>query len=361
MHLGLGLYRHMLTAENYAFARQCGATHVVIHLVDYFNTSSPEGARDRDNQPVNTDGGCWGLAGDPQRPWAEEELLRIRDEIEAAGLQLHAIENFDPAHWYDVLLGGPRREEQMAQLQETIRMLGRVGVPVMGYNFSIAGVYGRVEGTYARGGALSVGMEGHVDPRPIPDGIVWNMRLPDDHGAGSSARATCSTDELWERFAWFLDHLLPVAEAAGVRLALHPDDPPVNRIRDTPRLVNHPDLYERVLDLHPSPANALEFCLGTLAEMPEGDVHEATARYAARNRIAYVHFRNIRGRAPHYKEVFLDEGDIDMRRILASLKQHAFDGVLIPDHTPQMSCGAPWHAGMAHALGYMKGLLDQLP
>ncbi len=93
--------------------------------------------------------------------------------------------------------------------------------------------------------------------------------------------------------------------------------------------------------------------------MPTGDVHEATARYAAQNRIAYVHFRNITGKAPHYQEQFVDEGDIDMRRIVHTLRENRFGGVLIPDHTPQMTCAAPWHAGMAHAPGYMKAVLDQ--
>ncbi len=357
MHLGLGLYRHMLTPEHYAFARQCGATHIVIHLVDYFRQADSGGATNRDNQPVNADGGCWGLAGDPDTFWTLEELTTIKTDIEAAGLTLHAIENFDPAHWYDILLGGPRREEQMANVATMIRAVGAAGIPVIGYNFSIAGVYGRTEGPYARGNAMSVGMEGEVDPTPIPDGIVWNMRLPEGHGVGSSARACCSTEELWERFDWFLDRALPVAEEAGVRLALHPDDPPVERIRDTPRLVIRPDLYQRMLDRHPSPACALEFCLGTLAEMPEGDVYVATEQFA--DRIAYVHFRNIIGKAPRYEEQFVDEGDIDMPRIVEILRDADFQGVLIPDHTPQMTCAAPWHAGMAHALGYMKALLEE--
>ncbi len=358
MHLGLGLYKHMLNREHYAFARQCGATHIIIHLVDYFRQASSGGATNRDNQPVNQDGGCWGLAGDPEVLWSLDELNQIKAEIEAAGLILYGIENFDPAHWYDILLDGPRRDEQMENVVKMICTVGEAGIPVIGYNFSIAGVYGRTEGRYARGDAMSVGMEGVVDPKPIPDGIVWNMRLPDTRAVGTSARACCSTEELWLRHAWFLEHALPAAEQAGVRLALHPDDPPVERLRDTPRLVVTPDLYQHVIDQHPSPANALEFCLGSLAEMPQCDVHNATARYAAQGRIAYVHFRNITGKAPHYQEQFVDEGDIDMRRIVRILRENKFNGVLIPDHTPQMTCASPWHAGMAHAMGYMKALLD---
>jgi len=106
MKLGLGLYRHMLTRENFQFARQAGATHVVAHLVDYFKGGLHN---PRDNQPTGRDEG-WGLAGNPNQLWSLEELIALRKEIEAEGLRLEAIENFDPAHWHDVLLAGPKRK-----------------------------------------------------------------------------------------------------------------------------------------------------------------------------------------------------------------------------------------------------------
>lgn len=360
MKLGFGLYKHMLNAEHYAFAKQCGATHLVVHMVDYFNQAESDGASNLNNQPVNAEGGCWGRAGDPEKLWSVEELRAIKDDIESHGLEWYAIENFDPAHWHDILLGGPLRDQQIEGVKNMIRAVGEVGIPVIGYNFSLAGVSGRVEGPYARGGAESVGMEGKIDDQPVADGIVWNMQIDDSVAAGTSARACVEADEFWDRLEYFLKAVLPVAEEAGVKLALHPDDPPVDRLRGTPRLVNRPELYQQVIDLVDSPSNALEFCLGTISEMPTGDVHEATESYAAQDKIAYIHFRNVIGQVPHYKEVFVDEGDIDMQRITKILKANNFDGVLIPDHTPQMTCDAPWHAGMAYAMGYMKALLKDL-
>jgi mannonate dehydratase len=158
----------------------------------------------------------------------------------------------------------------------------------------------------------------------------------------------------------FLEELLPVAEEAGVRLAMHPDDPPVPVLRGTGRLVYHPDGFRRLLDLVPSPANAIEFCQGTVAEMPGADVYAAIEEYSASGAIAYVHFRNVVGRAPDYQEVFVDEGDVDMQRALAIYLRNGFDGVIVPDHTPQMACAAPWHAGMAYALGYMRAAMQAL-
>jgi mannonate dehydratase len=351
MKLGLGLYRHMLTRENYAFARQAGATHIVAHLVDYFRGGAHNPS---DNQPTGTDCG-WGLAGDPDQLWSAQELLALREEINAAGLELAAIENFDPAHWHDVLLDGPRKQEHLANVKTIIRRVGEAGIPVMGYNFSIAGVCGRVTGPFARGGAMSVGMDGPLDT-PMPRGMAWNM-IVDSHAPPGSL-PTATAEQLWQRLADFLDAALPVAEAAGVTLAAHPDDPPVHSMRSQPRLVYQPQLFQKLLDLRPSRANALEFCIGTVAEMTEGDVYEATENYSQQEKLAYVHFRNVTGKVPHYRETFVDDGDVDMFRILRILKRNHFTGVIIPDHTPQMTCAAPWHAGMAYALGYMKAAIQ---
>ena len=112
----------------------------------------------------------------------------------------------------------------------------------------------------------------------------------------------------------------------GVRLAAHPDDPPVERLRGTARLVNSHAKYDRLLALAPSPANALEFCIGSLAEMAEGDVCATTRRFARAGAIAYVHFRNVRGQVPRYVETFVDDGDVDMAAIVRVLREEGFDG-----------------------------------
>jgi mannonate dehydratase len=353
MKLGLGLYRHQLNAEHYQFARQCGCTHVVAHLVDYFRSSRSNKPGD---QPVGDDTG-WGLAGDPAKLWTLEELAALKKEINAAGLELEAIENFDPAHWHDVLLDGPKKAQQLENLKTIIRNVGRAGIPVFGYNFSIAGVAGRVKGNFARGNTEAVGMNGPLD-KPMPNGMVWNMVYNKNAPPGTVTAAT--HEQLWQRLKDFLDALLPVAEEAGVTLAAHPDDPPLPTLRGQPRLVYQPRFYQELLDLRPSPRNALEFCLGSLAEMTEGDIYDVVDTYSRQGKLAYVHFRNVRGKAPHYQETFIDEGDMDMLRVLRILKRNGYSGVLIPDHAPQMACAAPWHAGMAFALGYMKAAMQTL-
>ncbi len=352
MKLGLGLYRHMLTRENFRFARQAGCTHIVAHLVDYFHQGP--GNEDKENQPTGGRQG-WGLAGDPDRLWTVGELRAIKADLNAEGLELAAIENFDPAHWHDVLLDGPKKALHLENIKTIIRRVGEAGIPVIGYNFSIAGVAARVKGPFARGHAESVGMDGG-DDTPLPNGMVWNMVY--DPKAPPGVVPSATPEQLWSRLQEFLDAVLPVAEEAGVTLAAHPDDPPTPTLRGQPRLVYQPRLYQKLLDLHPSPRNALEFCLGSIAEMTEGDVYTATEEYSRQGKLAYIHFRNVRGKVPTYQEAFVDDGDVDLIRVLRILKKNRYDGVLIPDHTPQMSCAAPWHAGMAHALGYLRAALQ---
>jgi mannonate dehydratase len=353
MKLGLGLYRHQLNREHFQFARQCGCTHLVVHLVDYFRSSRRNRPGD---QPVGDDSG-WGLAGDPEKLWTLEELVALKNEVNAAGLELEAIENFDPAHWHDVLLDGPKKFQQMENLKTLVRNVGRAGIPILGYNFSIAGVAGRVKGKFARGQAEAVGMDGPFD-QPLPNGMVWNMIYDPHAPPGNVPSAT--PEQLWSRLKFFLDELIPVAEEAGVTLAAHPDDPPLEFLRAQPRLVWQPQLYQKLLDLKPSPRNALEFCVGTIAEMRDGDVYEAVDTYSRQGKLAYVHLRNVRGKVPFYKETFIDEGDVDVLRVLRILKKNGFHGVIIPDHAPQMTCPAPWHAGMAYALGFLQAGLKMV-
>lgn len=146
MKLGFGLYRHMLDEEHFNFARQCGATHIVVHMADYFRGSRKFS---RTDQPIGDLQG-WGVS-EPVI-WTVDELLAIRRQIEKHGLIFYAIENFEAAHWHHILFDGPRKLEQMEVVKQIIRNVGEAGIPVFGYNFSLAGVAGRVIGNKARGG-----------------------------------------------------------------------------------------------------------------------------------------------------------------------------------------------------------------
>ena len=353
MKLGLGLYRDMLTRDNFRFARQCGCTHLIIHLAKYY-TGGEKNIVTATDEKHN-----YGEASADDPIWSLESLNALCKMAREEGLEIYGIENFDPADWYDVLLDGPARAMQMEKLKAIIARCGKAGIRAFGYNFSLAGVWGHQKRTAARGGAVSTCFDASaIDVNsPIPNGEVWNMTYAPWDGGYIKAP---TEEEYWQRLGRFLDEILPVAQEAGVEMALHPDDPPYKDLRGVPRLVYQPDMYQRVIDLNPNPANKLEFCMGSIQEMTEGNLYDAIEQYGAQKRISYVHFRNVRGKIPCYDEVFLDEGDIDMLRALSQFKRLGFDGVLIPDHTPLMTCGASWHAGMAYALGYMRAAFQMI-
>ncbi len=339
MKVGLNIPAAFLDDEQtLRFARQIGVTHVVVN-----------------SHPVH------GVPGNSGPSFQLEPLRALREKVEAEGMVLHAIENFPVDHWYDVLLAGPRRDEQIANLCESIRNLGRAGIPCMGYYFSLAGVYGQHTGPYARGGALSAAWKPGREPEggPIPRGMVWNFPLSQYDGAPGDVGAL-PVEEVWARLQYFLERAVPVAEQAGVRLAAHPDDPPFEELRGTGRLITHPERYERLLGIVQSPSNTLEFCQGTISEMRDSSVYDAVRRYAGRNVISYVHLRNVVGRVPDYHETFLDDGDVDILKTLRLYRDAGYDGVVVPDHTPHVDCAAPWHAGMAWAVGWIRGTLRAL-
>jgi len=195
MKLGLGLYRGLLTDDNFRFARQAGCTHIVAHLTNYFAGANPD-------LSSGDDEGWGSCEGAPL--WSQEEL----DDLVAAagrhGLEIAALENFNPAFWYDVLLGGPERDRQLDDLKLLIQRVGRAGIPCIGYNFSIAGVWGWFKGPHGRGNAISVGFDAaqcEID-RPIPKGMAWNMRYASD--LGPDTVAPISSEELWQRIEFFL-------------------------------------------------------------------------------------------------------------------------------------------------------------
>ncbi|MDK1373665.1 MULTISPECIES: mannonate dehydratase [unclassified Sinorhizobium] len=353
IRVGMTLSGERLNRDNAKFAQQLGIEDVVVHLGRYSRVEDPA--------PYLAGGRPGPILGDcsAETLWSYDYMKSVVDILGEYGLKIAAMENFAPNFWSDILLDGPAKVRQMDGLKRLVEDAARAGIKIIGYNFSIAGVWGWRRLPVGRGGAVtSVFDASSFDAQaPIPDGMVWNMRYRP--AVAGAPPLTVSDAELWQRLEWFLKELVPVAEAAGVRLAAHPDDPPVETLRGTARLVNQPSKYDRLASIVDSPANALEFCVGSLQEMTMGNVYEATRRFARAKKIAYVHFRNVRGKVPHYEETFIDNGDVDMAEIIRILRDEDFDGIMVPDHVPDVHSNAPWHAGMAYTIGYMRALVAQ--
>lgn len=167
-----------------------------------------------------------------------------------------------------------------------------------------------------------------------------------------------SEEEVWENYTYFLKHVISVAEEAGVKMGLHPDDPPVPLLSGTARIFRSVEALKRAIEIVPSDYNGLEFCQGTIAEMG-ADVVEAIRYFGGRKKIFYVHFRNVKKTVPKFDESFIDDGDVDMFKAMRTYKEVGFDGPIMPDHTPKVVGDTRWgHRGRAFAVGYIKALIQ---
>jgi mannonate dehydratase len=284
---------------------------------------------------------------DPSGYFEFIDLLRFRKKVESFGLQLGGVV-VPRDHYLRAIYGQPGRDEQLDNVCRTIRNVGKAGIPTIGYDFSVAWVWGHWRSGQAGGGRGGAGL------------ISFDYDLVKDapeHPAGA-----VGSEEMWDRFAYFLRRVVPVAEEAGVRLACHPDDPPAPQLRGTARILSSVEGMKRQIETVPSHANGVLFCQGTVAEM-EGvgpKVVDAIRYFGSRDKIVYVHFRNVRGTFPRFDETFPDDGDVDMLASMRAYKEVGFDGLLIPDHSPVVvgDEGGYRFRGMAFALGHMRGLMQ---
>jgi mannonate dehydratase len=278
------------------------------------------------------------------RPWDFEPLAHMQARYEDAGFELAVIEDSPPMEETRAGRGG--RDQEIEWLCTLIENMGRLGIPVLQYTF-MAGL--RVQRSSftrkTRGGAL-VSEYDHdlIDHGPTPAG---------DH---------LSADELWENFAYFVRAVVPVAEAANVRLALHPDDPPISPIRGVERIMCSLEAMRRALDLVPSRSNAITFCQGNLTLLTD-DLPSAIRDFGAQDEIAFVHYRDVRGTPAKFIETFHDDGQTDMLACMRAYKDIGFEGVLRSDHVPTLdgdSHEIPGYStlGRLHAVGYIAGLRE---
>ncbi len=271
------------------------------------------------------------------------DLMHLAQRAADRGLRLIAIENV-PTRFYDqIMLGKPGREQQLENMQETVRNLGRAGIPVFGYHFIATGVWRTGQDTPIRGGAISNKFDLNI-AKHAP--LSYDREYFDE--------------EMWDNYNWYLERLLPVAEEANVRLALHPDDPPVPKLGGVPRLFRNFENFKRAMDTHPSKMHGLDFCHGCWSEMRGGaGVLEAIEHFGKQGRLFYVHLRDVQGAADDFTECFIDEGNVKIASVMRKFRDVGFNGFIIDDHVPHLVNDTPYgHRGRAYATGYLRAMLD---
>ncbi len=329
---------HELTEEKLRFAAQIGVKGIQMN-----NPTLPGEAR-----------------------WEERDIRALVDKVKEHGLVFEAIENV-PTHFYHkVMLGLPGRDEQIENYNYTIRSVGRAGVSILGYHFMPNSVWRTEKFALARGGAAATQFDQSVVDA-TQDTDVLRRFMPTTLGHAFSMPIyrkdgpAITEDQMWENYRYFIEAVLPVAEEEGVKLALHPDDPPVPSLGGVARLFYRPQGFYRAWEMaRGSAAWTLDLCLGCCSEMPGGkaNVHELIEFFSPKGCIAYIHFRDVQGTVPNFTECFIGDGNFDPAEVMVQLARTGFNGFLLDDHVPKMDGDSDWnHRGRSHAVGYMQGLI----
>ena len=328
MRVGLGQFQAITTAR-LRFIKQCGC--------DDFQLNTPS------------------LPGEER--WEYEDLAALVAQAQEARLRLMAIENV-PRRFYDrIMLGQAGRERQLDNMIHTVQSIARAGIPILGYAFMPAGVWRTSSASLVRGGAAATSFR-MATARSIQAGDGGSYSI----WAGEPMSREYSEEEIWENYCWYLERILPACEEVGLRLALHPDDPPVPALGGVGRVFRNFANFRRAMDTFDSPMHGLDFCHGCWSEMRAGEgVIDAIRYFGSRGKIFYVHLRDVEGPVEDFTECFLGDGNCDPVESVRALKEVGFRGFILPDHVPRMVGDGDWcHRGRAWTVGYIQGLIAAL-
>ena len=284
---------------------------------------------------------------EPGSVWEFEPMLALKNKVENAGLRLAVFEGIPVTD--RVKLGQQGRDQDIENYCESLRNMGRVGIPVLCYNWMVGFNWLRTSfSSPARGGALATAYN-HEEFQRGP----------------LTAHGEVAEDMLWETLEYFLKAVVPVAEEAQIKLAMHLDDPPLSPVRGIGRIMTCPENFQRLFDLVPAPSNGMTFCQGCFTEMGV-DVPAAIRNFAALGKIHFAHFRNVKGTPENFVETFHDDvGNTDMYEAMKAYVDAGFSGPMRPDHAPTMEPEENDNPGYGKlgrmlAVGYMRGLLEAI-
>jgi len=269
-------------------------------------------------------------------------LKELRKRVENAGLILWNVGSGEVGKCDKIHLALPERDEKIEVFKKFVRDLGNAGIHTTTFTWEPSGVWTSGRGETRGAPTRSVDLD-EMQRRPLTHDREY------------------TEEELWENFEYFIRRIIPVAEDSGVRLALHPNDPPAPSLGGIPCLIRSFESYKRAFDIAGSPHLGMEFCTGCWLEGGEafGDMLEAIRYFHEQGRIFIVHFRNVSSTLPYFVETFLDNGYMDMYKVMRTFCEIGYDGTMTLDHTPQFASGYSHGCGTAYAIGYMRALIER--
>lgn len=291
------------------------------------------------------------LSGGPRIPWDEAELRAMVTRLKAGGLSLGNLMIYG---FPNTLYGRPGRDEEIEKVKASIRAAGKVGLPVIEYNFY---AHRAIEGYYEQTGRGGAGLTAFDAKRvkglpPLPQEGVHTL------------------DEMWRNITYFLKAVIPVAEQSNVRLALHPNDPPVAISRGSGQIMATVEGWKHLISIVDSPANGITFDCGVTRET-EHDPVEICRYFGSRDRINHVHYRNVRVRKPNedYTEVFIDEGENNMLAVMRELVRQKYPRLIYPEHERALDYdrargihnqypGGGGYTGMVYDVAYTRAMFQ---
>lgn len=279
-------------------------------------------------------------------PWVLDSLRKVQSDLADAGLQLHGLEG-DQFDMSRIKLGSEGRDEDIERFAQMLRNMATLGIPLLCYNFMAQIGWCRSKADVAgRGGALL----SRFDVKEMPADLTAAGEVP--------------SERIWENFRYFIERVIPVAEQGGIRLALHPDDPPIPTLRGVGRIFGTPEAFDRAYSLAPSPSNGVTFCRANFKLMG-ADLTRCIRRFAEQKRLFFLHLRDVRGTSEQFEEVFHDEAATELIETLKDCREIGFEGPLRCDHVPTLAGEAnaePGYGtlGRLFAVGYILGLMDAL-
>lgn len=300
--------------------------------------------------------------------WPRENIKRLKDAVEEAGLELSVIESV-PVH-EDIKMGKPGRDNLIENYAQTIRNLGAEGIEVVCYNFMPVFDWTRSDLAYELpdGSNALIFDEEEVkkmDPRTLSLPGWDESYSAEEMNQIMDEYAEIDNEKLWENLEYFIERIIPVAEKANVKMAIHPDDPPYS-IFGLPRIITNKDAVKRFLDIYDSEYNGVTLCVGSYASDPANDAIEILRYALERGRVNFMHARNIKltGKGKSFEESAhpSEYGSIDMYEVIKALYDYDFTGPIRPDHG-RMIWGETGRAGYGlydRALGatYLHGLWE---